>query len=40
MKDIGVKNTEGPPFATMISTKPDHAVIGKVRFAGATDGTE
>ena len=37
---IGVNNAEDPPFATLISTKPDHAVIGKVVFETATDGAE
>ena len=37
---IGVNNAEEPPFATLISTKPDHAVIGKVVFEDATDGAE
>jgi DNA-binding beta-propeller fold protein YncE len=37
---IGVNNAEDPPFATLISTKPDHALIGKVSFANATDGAE
>lgn len=37
---IGVNNAEEPPFATLISTKPDHAVIGKVAFDTATDGAE
>ena len=37
---IGVNNAEDPPFATIISTKPDHAIIGKVVFPNATDGAE
>lgn len=37
---IGVNNAEDPPFATVISTKPDHAIIGKISFADATDGAE
>ncbi len=37
---IGVNNAEDPPFATVISTKPDHAIIGKVVFPNATDGAE
>jgi DNA-binding beta-propeller fold protein YncE len=37
---IGVNNAEDTPFATLISTKPDHAVIGKIIFANATDGAE
>lgn len=37
---IGVNNAEDPPFATLFSTKPDHALIGKVSFPDATDGAE
>ena len=37
---IGVNNAEDPPFATVISTKPDHAIIGKIVFPDATDGAE
>jgi DNA-binding beta-propeller fold protein YncE len=37
---IGVNNAEDPPFATIISTKQDHKIIGKVIFAEATDGAE
>ena len=37
---IGVNNAEDPPFATVISTKPDHAIVGKVEFSNATDGAE
>jgi WD40 repeat protein len=37
---IGVNNAEDPPFATLISTKPDHTIISKVSFADATDGAE
>ena len=37
---IGVNNAEDPPFATLVSTKPDHAIIGKVTFADAGDGAE
>ena len=37
---IGVNNAEDPPFATLISTKPDHKVIGKVVFEDAGDGAE
>ncbi len=37
---IGVNNAEDPPFATLISTKPDHAIIGKIVFPTATDGAE
>ena len=37
---IGVNNAEDPPYATVLSTKPDHAVIGKVVFVNATDGAE
>ncbi|MGI3901464.1 MAG: YncE family protein [Janthinobacterium lividum] len=37
---IAVNNAEDPPFATVTSTKPDHAVIGKVSFEDAGDGAE
>ena len=37
---IGVNNAEEPPFATLISTKADHKIIGKVVFDKATDGAE
>jgi DNA-binding beta-propeller fold protein YncE len=37
---IGVNNAEDPPFATVISTKPDRKIIGKVVFEKATDGAE
>lgn len=37
---IGVNNAEDPPFATVVSTKSDHAIIGKVSFSEATDGAE
>ncbi|HEX4766624.1 MAG TPA: hypothetical protein VH414_10160 [Lichenihabitans sp.] len=37
---IGVNNNEDPPYATLISTKPDHAVIGRLVFNDATDGVE
>ncbi|MCW6512210.1 hypothetical protein [Lichenifustis flavocetrariae] len=37
---IAVNNAEDPPFATVTSTKADHAVIGKVVFADAGDGAE
>lgn len=37
---IAVNNAEDPPFATVTSTKPDHAVIGKVVFPDAGDGAE
>jgi hypothetical protein len=37
---IGVSNAEDPPFATLISTKPGHAIIGKATFPEATDGAE
>jgi len=37
---IGVNNAEDPPFATLVSTKPDHKIIGKVEFPDATDGAE
>ncbi len=37
---IAVNNAEDPPFATVVSTKPDHAIIGKVEFPDAGDGAE
>ena len=37
---IGVNNAEDPPFATLISAKPDHAIVGKIVFPNATDGAE
>ena len=37
---IAVNNAEDPPFATVTSTKPGHAVIGKVVFPDAGDGAE
>ncbi|WP_237479178.1 YncE family protein [Lichenibacterium dinghuense] len=37
---IAVNNAEEPPFATVTSTKPGHAAIGKVTFADAGDGAE
>jgi DNA-binding beta-propeller fold protein YncE len=37
---IGVNNAEEPPFATVISTQPDHKIIGKITFDNATDGAE
>jgi hypothetical protein len=37
---IGVNNAEEPPYATLVSTKKGHKVIGKVSFADATDGAE
>ena len=37
---LGVNNADEPPFATLISTKPDHKILGKVVFADATDGAE
>ncbi len=37
---IAVNNAEDPPFATVTSTKPDHAVIGKIVFTEAGDGAE
>ena len=37
---IAVNNAEDPPFATVTSTKPDHAVIGRVVFTDAGDGAE
>ena len=37
---IGVNNAEDPPFATLISTKPGHAIMGKIVLTNATDGAE
>lgn len=37
---IAVNNAEDPPFATVTSTKPGHAVIGKISFEDAGDGAE
>lgn len=37
---IAVNNAEDPPFATVTSTKPDRAVLGKVVFDDAGDGAE
>ena len=37
---IAINNAEDPPFATVTSTKPGHAVIGKVVFDDAGDGAE
>ena len=37
---IAVNNAEDPPFATVTSTKSDHAVIGKIVFTDAGDGAE
>ncbi len=37
---IGVNNAEDPPFATLVSTKPDHTILGKVVFDDAGDGAE
>lgn len=37
---IAVNNAEDPPFATVTSTNPSHAVIGKIVFADAGDGAE
>jgi hypothetical protein len=37
---IGVNSAEDPPFATLIATGPDHKIVGKVVFPGATDGVE
>lgn len=37
---IGVNNAETPPFATLVSTAPGHAVVGRVAFADAADGAE
>ena len=37
---IGVNNAEEPPYATLVSTKAGHKVIGKTLFPDATDGAE
>lgn len=37
---IGVNNAETPPYATLISTKPDHTILGKIVFPNASDGAE
>ena len=37
---IAVDNAEDPPFATLTSTRSDHAVVGKIVFEGAGDGAE
>ena len=37
---IAVNNAEDPPFATVTSTKPGHAVIGRIVFDDAGDGAE
>ena len=37
---IGVNNAETPPFATLISTKPGHKILGKLVLADATGGAE
>ena len=37
---IAVNNAEDPPFATLTSTKADHAVIGKIVYPDAGDGAE
>jgi hypothetical protein len=37
---IGVNNAEEPPFATLVSTKPGHKLLGKIAFEDATDGAE
>jgi DNA-binding beta-propeller fold protein YncE len=37
---IGVNNADDPPFATLVSTKPDHKVLAKIVFSDATDGAE
>jgi DNA-binding beta-propeller fold protein YncE len=37
---IGVNNAEEPPFATLVSTKPGHKILGKIPFPDATDGAE
>jgi hypothetical protein len=37
---IGVDNAEDPPFATLISTEPDHNIVGRVVFPVATDGAD
>jgi DNA-binding beta-propeller fold protein YncE len=37
---LGVNNAEDPPYVTLISTSPDHKILGKLNFADATDGAE
>ena len=37
---IGINNAEAPPFATLVSSAPGHAVIGRTVFSDATDGAE
>ncbi len=37
---IGVNNADATPFATLISTAPDHHIIGKITFDDAADGAE
>ncbi len=37
---IGVNNADEPPFATLISTKPGHAILGRIVFEDASDGVE
>ena len=37
---LAVNNAEEPPFATLLSMKPDHKVLGKIVFSDATDGAE
>ena len=37
---IAVNNADDPPFATLVSTKPDHKVLAKIAFSDATDGAE
>ena len=37
---IAANNRDRPPFVTFVSTAPDHRVVGRLSFPGATDGLE
>jgi hypothetical protein len=37
---MAANNAEEPPFATLVSMKPDHKIIAKVVFPDASDGAE
>src|SRR5262249_21674479 len=37
---IGVNNRANPAYATLISTKPGHKILGKIEFTDATGGAE
>ena len=37
---VAVNNAEDPPFATLVSTKPEHTILGRIVFDNATDGAE